>query len=155
MLVRMPTFVVTSTPQRSTDALAATNELLAQGHSIIADTISMCGSQLTEKAFLAAIRRQEQAIESSGAIAYLALPVCSCTQDGDFVREGDVWAGLGEPVGLPVVMAREEIETGPTDAGPIKVSVLHWEIPNLSTPLSIDVRIRNYVEDHEGERYAD
>jgi hypothetical protein len=151
----MPVFVVTSTPDRATDALAVVNELLDQGHSAIADTISMCGSQLTESAFLAAIKRQEQAIESSGAIAYLALPVCSCTQDGSYVREGDLWAGLGEPVGLPVVMAREIVEQGVTDTGSIKISVLHWEIPNLSTPLLIDVRIRNYVEDHEGERYPE
>jgi len=154
-LPRMPTFVVTATPQRSTDALAVTNEILAQGsHSVIVDTVTLSGAQLTEPAFLAAIRRQEQAIESSGAVAYLALPVCSCTQDGAYVREGDVWAGLGEPVGLPVVMAREVIETGLTDAGPLKISVLHWEVPSFSTPLSIDVRIRNYVEDHEGERHA-
>jgi hypothetical protein len=151
----MPTFVVTAIPQRSTDALAVSNEILAQGsHSVIVDTVTLSGAQLTEPAFLAAIRRQESAIETSGAIAYLALPVCSCTQDGAYVREGDVWAGLGEPVELPVFMAREVIETGLTDAGTIKISVLRWKVPSFSTPLDISVRIRNFVEDHEGEKYA-
>ena len=51
-------------------------------------------------------------------------------------------------------MATELIEHGMTDAGEIKISLLRWELPMVDPPLDIEVRIRNFVEDHEGERLS-
>jgi hypothetical protein len=147
----MASFIVSATPGRATDAIAVTLELLEQHHSIVLDCITLGGSQITQEAFLSSLERQEQA--ASNAVAILALPICSCTEQGE-VRVGDAWSELGEPLGLPVVVANELIEHGMTDAGEIKISLLRWELPMVDPPLDIEVRIRNFVEDHEGERLS-
>ena len=149
----MASFIVSATPGRATDAIAVTLELLEQHHSIVLDCITLGGSQITQEAFLGSLERQEQAAEQSNAVAILALPICSCTEQGE-VRVGDVWSELGEPLGLPVVVATELIEHGITDIGQIKISLLRWKLPMVDPPLDIEVRIRNFVEDHDGERLS-